>query len=220
MLFPTVTFAIFFMIVLPVSWLLMPKPARWKLFMLAASYYFYGYWNWRFILLLVVSTLGNQLFARLIHRSDDDRLRRIFLGAAVAMNLGVLGYFKYYDFFVSSAQNMLRDVGISVAPDLVAVTLPVGISFFTFQALSYVIDVYRRKSKLLDELATAAGRDGADIERSVASSPAFSSGFDRRSADEFVDAGVTLFTVEIVPSDGSYDLTPLQQVVSWRNTLR
>jgi alginate O-acetyltransferase complex protein AlgI len=144
MLFPTVTFAIFFMIVLPVSWLLMPKPARWKLFMVAASYYFYGYWNWRFILLLVVSTLGNQLFARLIHRSDDDRLRRIFLGAAVAMNLGVLGYFKYYDFFVSSAQNMLRDVGISVAPDLVAVTLPVGISFFTFQALSYVIDVYRR----------------------------------------------------------------------------
>src|SRR3984893_9562524 len=144
MLFPTVTFAIFFMIVLPVSWLLMPKPARWKLFMVAASYYFYGYWNWRFILLLVVSTLRNQVFARLIHRSDDDRLRRIFLGAAVAINLVVLVYFKYYDFFVSSAQNMLRDVGISVAPDLVAVTLPVGISFFTFQALSYVIDVYRR----------------------------------------------------------------------------
>jgi D-alanyl-lipoteichoic acid acyltransferase DltB (MBOAT superfamily) len=144
MLFPTVTFAIFFMIVLPVSWLLMPKPARWKLFMLVASYYFYGYWNWRFILLLVASTLGNQLFARLIHRSDDDRRRRIFLAAAVAMNLGVLGYFKYYDFFVSSGQNLLRNVGISVSPEIVAITLPVGISFFTFQALSYVIDVYRR----------------------------------------------------------------------------
>src|SRR6202022_308269 len=129
MLFPTVTFAIFFMVVLPVSWLLMPKPARWKPFMLVASYYFYGYWNWRFILLLVASTLGNQLFARLIHRSDDDRLRRLLLGAAVAMNLGVLGYFKYYDFFVSSGQNLLRNVGISAAPEIVAITLPVGISF-------------------------------------------------------------------------------------------
>jgi D-alanyl-lipoteichoic acid acyltransferase DltB (MBOAT superfamily) len=144
MLFPTVTFAIFFMIVLPVSWLLMHTPARWKLFMLAASYYFYGYWNWRFILLIVASTLGNQFFARLIHRSDDDRLRRLLLGAAVVMNLGVLGYFKYYDFFVSSAQNMLRQTGISISPDIVAITLPIGISFFTFQALSYVIDIYRR----------------------------------------------------------------------------
>jgi probable F420-dependent oxidoreductase len=89
-----------------------------------------------------------------------------------------------------------------------------------WHSFPFPIDVYRRKSKLLDELATAAGRDGADIERSVASSPAFSSGFDRRSADEFVDAGVTLFTVEIAPGDGSYDLTELAQVVSWRDTLR
>jgi hypothetical protein len=81
-------------------------------------------------------------------------------------------------------------------------------------------DVYRRKSKLLDELATAAGRDGADIERSVASSPAFSSGFDRRVGEEFLDAGVTLFTVEISPSHGLYDLTELERVVSWRDTVR
>ncbi|HEX4775690.1 MAG TPA: MBOAT family protein [Acidimicrobiia bacterium] len=143
MLFPTVTFAIFFMIVLPVSWLLMPKPARWKIFIIAASYYFYGYWDWRFVFLLGASTLGNQLFGRLIHRSEDDRARRGLLFGAVAMNLGLLGYFKYYDFFVSSGQNILRDLGISISPQIIAITLPVGISFFTFQALSYVVDIYR-----------------------------------------------------------------------------
>jgi alginate O-acetyltransferase complex protein AlgI len=144
MLFPTVTFAIFFMIVLPVSWLLMPKPARWKPFMLAASYYFYGYWNWRFIFLLALSTLGNQLFGRLIHNTEDERARRGLLAAAIALNLGVLGYFKYYDFFISSGQNLARDLGVSIAPQIIAITLPVGISFFTFQALSYVIDIYRK----------------------------------------------------------------------------
>jgi D-alanyl-lipoteichoic acid acyltransferase DltB (MBOAT superfamily) len=66
MLFPTITFAIFFMIVLPVSWLLMPRRRRWKLFMLAASYFFYGYWDWRFCFLIAASTIVNQLLGRLI----------------------------------------------------------------------------------------------------------------------------------------------------------
>ena len=72
MLFPTVTFAIFFMVVLPVSWLLMPRRRRWKLFMIAASYYFYGYWNWRFCFLIAASTIGNQLFAK-GHRPRERR---------------------------------------------------------------------------------------------------------------------------------------------------
>jgi alginate O-acetyltransferase complex protein AlgI len=143
MLFPTVTFAIFFMVVLPVSWLLMPRRRRWKLFMIAASYYFYGYWNWRFCFLIAASTIGNQLFARAIDRASDEHKRRLLLTAAVIGNLGLLGYFKYYDFFVTSATNLLTRFGIDVAPQIVSVTLPVGISFFTFQALSYVIDVYR-----------------------------------------------------------------------------
>jgi D-alanyl-lipoteichoic acid acyltransferase DltB (MBOAT superfamily) len=153
MLFPTITFAIFFMIVLPVSWLLLPRRRRWKLFMIAASYFFYGYWDWRFCLLLAGSTLVNQLFARLIHASDDPRTRRRWLFAAVAVNLGVLGFFKYYDFFTTSATNALHDMGIGVSPELVSVVLPIGISFFTFQALSYVIDIYRRTfepGRLLD----------------------------------------------------------------------
>jgi alginate O-acetyltransferase complex protein AlgI len=144
MLFPTITFAIFFMVVLPVSWLLMPRPTRWKLFMLAASYYFYGYFELRFVALLVVSTVFNQICARLIHRTETERLRRAFLALAVTGNLAVLGYFKYYGFFVSSATNLLDRVGIGISPEIIAVTLPIGISFFTFQALSYVVDIYRR----------------------------------------------------------------------------
>jgi alginate O-acetyltransferase complex protein AlgI len=128
MLFPTITFALFFMIVLPVSWLLLPRRRRWKVFMIAASYVFYGYWDWRFCLLLGASTLANQLFARLIHRSDDERARRRWLVAAIVVNLGVLGFFKYYDFFVTSATNTLHDLGIGVSPELVSVVLPIGSS--------------------------------------------------------------------------------------------
>jgi alginate O-acetyltransferase complex protein AlgI len=144
MLFPTVTFAIFFMIVLPVSWLLMPRPRRWKLFMLVAAYYFYGYWNWRFVFLIIASTIWNHVLARLIHAGRHGATRRTWLAIAVAGNLGVLGYFKYYDFFITSAHNLFDRIGIGISPEIIAITLPVGISFFTFMALSYVIDVYRR----------------------------------------------------------------------------
>lgn len=145
MLFPTVTFAIFFAFVLPASWLLMPHGTRWRLFVIAASYFFYGYWDWRFAFLLGASTLWNQVWAHTIHRLRGDRSRRIALIAAVAGNLGVLGWFKYYRFFTVSATNLLGELGIHVSPRILSVTLPVGISFFTFQALSYVIDVYRRE---------------------------------------------------------------------------
>jgi alginate O-acetyltransferase complex protein AlgI len=143
MLFPTVTFAIFFMVVLPVSWLLMPRRRRWKLFMLVASYFFYGYWNWQFCFLIAASTVGNQLLTERIHRASSERKKRAWLTLAVVGNLGLLGYFKYYDFFITEGTNLLHRVGLDISPEIVSVTLPVGISFFTFQALSYVIDVYR-----------------------------------------------------------------------------
>jgi D-alanyl-lipoteichoic acid acyltransferase DltB (MBOAT superfamily) len=152
MLFPTITFAIFFMIVLPVSWLLMPRRRRWKLFMLAASYFFYGYWNWRFVFLIAASSVANHVLAHRIHDAED-RQRRLWLTVAVIANLAVLGVFKYYDFFVTEAQNLLNQVGIEVSPGVLGVTLPVGISFFTFQALSYVIDIYRgtfKPGRLID----------------------------------------------------------------------
>src|SRR6476646_654698 len=143
MLFPTITFAIFFMIVLPASWLLMPRRERWKIFMLAASYFFYGYWNWRFVFLLAASTLVNQVFARAIFRNEVERTRRALLAGAVVVNIALLGYFKYADFFIRSSRDVLDSAGLSVGNTIIAVTLPVGISFFTFQALSYIIDIYR-----------------------------------------------------------------------------
>ncbi len=143
MLFPTITFALFFMIVLPLSWLLMPRRRRWKIFMVVASYYFYGYWNWRFCFLIAASTIGNQLIAQRIFAAPTEKLKRRWLTLGLVGNLGVLGYFKYYDFFVSEATNFLDSIGIHISPEIIAVTLPVGISFFTFQAISYIVDVYR-----------------------------------------------------------------------------
>jgi D-alanyl-lipoteichoic acid acyltransferase DltB (MBOAT superfamily) len=144
-LFPTVTFAIFFSIVLPLNWLLMPRGARWRVFILAASYFFYGYWNWRFVTLLVAVTLWNQFWGHVIHRAHTDRTRRLSLTAAIAGDLGILAYFKYYDFFLLSAKNLLDDFGIAVNPTFLEITLPVGVSFFTFQSMSYVIDIFRKQ---------------------------------------------------------------------------
>jgi alginate O-acetyltransferase complex protein AlgI len=144
MLFPTVAFAVFFSIVFLANWLLRPFPARWKLFMLGASYLFYGWWRVQFCLLLAASTVANQAFAVAIHRAPTDRARRGWLAGAVAANLVVLGWFKYYGFFVESVTSGLDRFGISAHPPLLQVVLPVGISFFTFHALSYVIDVFRR----------------------------------------------------------------------------
>ena len=143
MLFPTFEFAVFFCLVFVLSWLLRPRPLAWRLFILAASYVFYGWWDARFILLLVGSTLVNQTAAVAIHRTEPERSRRVILAAAVVANLGVLAYFKYYGFFLTSVTDGLARVGMSVNPPLLQVILPVGISFFTFQALSYVIDTFR-----------------------------------------------------------------------------
>ncbi|MEI8000154.1 MAG: MBOAT family protein [Actinomycetes bacterium] len=143
MLFPTVTFALFFFVVLPTSWALMPQRHRWKLFMLAASYFFYGYWNWRFCFLLGASTVVNQGFAHWLHRTSDEARRKWILGTTVVFDVGLLAYFKYADFFLTSSRGILSAVGIHGGDSLLNVALPVGVSFFTFQALSYVIDVFR-----------------------------------------------------------------------------
>lgn len=143
MLFPTATFAIFFMVVLPLSWLLMPRGDLWRPFVIAASFVFYAGWDWRFCFLLAFSIGWNQAFALAIHRARSRRLRTQLLVAALAGNLGLLGYFKYYDFFVTSGSNLLAQVGIDLPLEVRSVLLPVGISFFIFMAISYVVDVYR-----------------------------------------------------------------------------
>jgi alginate O-acetyltransferase complex protein AlgI len=144
MLFPTVQFAIFFPIVLALSWALMSRPRLWKPFIVVASYVFYAAASWRFCILLAGITLGNQAAARLLDRTEDERRRRLIVGVAVALDLGVLAAFKYYGFFVQSLAHGLDDVGLGLPLPLLAIALPVGVSFFTFQAISYVVDVKRR----------------------------------------------------------------------------
>ncbi len=217
MLFPTIRFALFFAVVMPASWILMPLPGgrrqmaadqdqpwlipasllalaavlgplapwssptavvvlgwvaalglgglaivrwldltglvRWNVFMLVASYVFYGAYDWHFVMVLAGSTVANQLLTTRLHRSDDERTRRLLLVAGVAANLGVLGWFKYKGFFLESASSIFAPLGWEITPPASALLPPVGISFFTFQALSYVIDTYRRRiepSPLLD----------------------------------------------------------------------
>ncbi len=153
MLFPTITFAVFFLLVFVGNWLLMPRPRLWKPFILLASCVFYGWWEWRFVLLLALSAVANQLFAKAIERAATAAASKWLLAAAVAVNLGVLGWFKYYGFFVTSVADFLGVFHLNADLPLLRILLPVGISFLTFRVLSYVVDVYRGKlhtSSLLD----------------------------------------------------------------------
>jgi D-alanyl-lipoteichoic acid acyltransferase DltB (MBOAT superfamily) len=145
LLFPTFTFAVFMLIVLPLSWWTMPHPTRWRRVMLLANYIFYAWWDPWFVLLLGGSTVLNQVLAHAIHRSEKQSRRKLLLATAVAGNVGILLYFKYWDFFASSVHNAFSSVGIPVSMPLLATVLPVGLSFYTFMALSYVIDTYRRE---------------------------------------------------------------------------
>lgn len=113
--------------------------------MLSASYFFYGSWNWRFLGLLAFTTLVDHTVGGAIHRSSDPRTRRRLLTVGLVVSLGVMSYFKYYGFFTSSFVNFFRNFGIELSLPILEIVLPVGISFFTFQSLSYTIDIFRRK---------------------------------------------------------------------------
>jgi alginate O-acetyltransferase complex protein AlgI len=143
MLFPTIDFAIFFAVAFTANWVLNPYPRLWKAAMIAASYVFYSWWDWRFVFLLAGVTLTTHVGASAVHRFEDERRRRIAMVASVTALLGILGWFKYYGFVAVNVDNLFHTLGSGHLLPLLQVTLPVGVSFFTFMALSYVIDVYR-----------------------------------------------------------------------------
>ncbi len=147
MLFPTIQFGLFFPIVLALNWALMARKRLWKPFIIAASYFFYAAANPKFCLLLGGVTLWNQAAAVLIERSDEERRRRQLVGLAVAGDLLTLGVFKYYGFFLQDVSDTLDTVHMGLPLPLMTIALPVGVSFFTFQAISYVVDVKRRLVK-------------------------------------------------------------------------
>ncbi|RME97835.1 MAG: MBOAT family protein, partial [Alphaproteobacteria bacterium] len=147
MLFPTLDFALFFLVVFALCWELRHRPETRKVFLLAASYFFYGYWDWRFTMLLAGSSLINYTAGRLVGLTRDERQRKLLVGLAVAFNLAILGFFKYYGFFLDSLADLLLRLGLERDLPFMEIILPVGISFFTFQGISYVVDVYRREIK-------------------------------------------------------------------------
>ena len=145
MLFPTLSFGLFFAVVFVLSWSLRNTDGWRKFALLAASYFFYSCWDWRFTALLAGSSSLNYLAGLALARATGERTRSIIAGFAVALNLLVLGAFKYYGFFIEQLASLLDHLGLSRDLPFLEVILPVGISFFTFHGISYVVDVRRRE---------------------------------------------------------------------------
>ena len=143
MVFPSYEFAFFFPVVLALSWALMPHPRVWKPFILASSYVFYAAASPRYALLLGGVTLANQFGAVMVARTEAENRRRLIMAATVAVDLGVLGLFKYYGFFAGEIGSFLDSLGLGMPLPLLTLALPIGLSFITFQAISYVVDVKR-----------------------------------------------------------------------------
>ncbi|MBU0743052.1 MBOAT family protein [bacterium] len=150
MLFNSLVFVAFLAVVL----LAYPRlrHRRQNYFLLVASYVFYGYWDWRFLSLLAISTLTDFLVGRRLHATEDVGARKRLLAVSVCVNLGLLGFFKYFNFFVDSMGTIIEGFGMEPHMPLLRVLLPIGISFYTFQTLSYTIDVYRRRLVPTDDL--------------------------------------------------------------------
>lgn len=143
MLFPTLDFLLFFLVVAVLLALLDRHFARKKAMLVAASYFFYAQWDWRFCFLLAGSTAISYVAGLLIGNGRDPRYRRAVLTVGVALHLLILGIFKYLDFLVLSANQLARLLGLQHELPFFEVLLPVGISFFTFHGISYITDVYR-----------------------------------------------------------------------------
>jgi D-alanyl-lipoteichoic acid acyltransferase DltB (MBOAT superfamily) len=156
-LFATREFAVFLALVFAVHWLFLWRHRRLRtLFLLAASYVFYGWWDWRFLGLITFTTALDWVLGLAMGRTRDRRARKRLLLVSLVANLGVLGLFKYWDFFASELAALLAACGLPHDALLLNLVLPVGISFFTFQSLSYTIDVYRGELEPERDLASFA----------------------------------------------------------------
>ena len=143
MVFNSIQFVVFFAVVYGLYRLLPHRAQNWLL--LIASYWFYAAWDWRFLGLLIASTVVDYSVARYLDTQTDQTRRRRVLWISIGFNLGVLGFFKYFGFFAENLQVLLAWAGLDVGLPVLHVVLPIGISFYTFMTMSYVIDVYRRE---------------------------------------------------------------------------
>jgi len=146
MLFDTPVYLVFLVLVVAVYWRLPWRPQNALL--LLASYFFYGWWDWRFLLLMIASTTIDFLIARKIEDSTGSAKRKSLLIASLIVNFAILGFFKYFNFFLDSTANCLDAFGFHNVPrSFLAIILPPGISFYTFQEVAYIVDVYAGRIK-------------------------------------------------------------------------
>jgi len=145
MLFNSFIFLFFLLIILPIYYTI---PHRWKpVHLLVVSYIFYGYWDWRFCSLLALSTVVDFVIGQSLYTTKSPRTKKYLLWTSMGVNLGILAFFKYFNFFVDSFESMLAGFGGQLDYLHLNIILPVGISFYTFQTMSYTIDIYRGKLK-------------------------------------------------------------------------
>jgi D-alanyl-lipoteichoic acid acyltransferase DltB (MBOAT superfamily) len=154
MLFDTPIYFVFLTIVVVCYWRLQRRSQNYLL--LGASYLFYGWWDWRFLGLILLSTLVDYFCAHVIDQSDSPARRRTALWVSIVLNLGFLGFFKYCNFFIDSFAGLMDTLGIPVSDTTLQILLPPGISFYTFQAVAYIVDVYHRRIKPADSLVDYA----------------------------------------------------------------
>ncbi len=144
MLFNSVEFFVFLPLVFFIYWLIPPRLRNLQnIWLLVASYFFYGWWDYRFLVLIALSSAVDYLAA--LAMDKESRHKRLWVGISLLVNLGALGFFKYYDFFITSFMEAFTFLGLPLSASTLGIVLPVGISFYTFQTLSYTLDVYRGK---------------------------------------------------------------------------
>jgi alginate O-acetyltransferase complex protein AlgI len=143
MWFDTPAYVFFLILVVATYWRLGRR--KQNIFLLVASYFFYGWWDYRFLLLMICSTTIDFFIARAIGRTDRPSVRRGLLISSLIINFAILGVFKYFNFFVDSSAYALSALGLHVSKHILRIILPPGISFYTFQEVAYIVDVYKRK---------------------------------------------------------------------------
>ncbi len=152
MLFNSIDFAVFLPIIFILYWFVVNKNLKSQnLLIVIASYVFYGWWDWRFLTLILFSTVVDFLVGKGLKNNRDKKQRKILLWTSIGVNLGILGFFKYYGFFIENFTAAFSLLGTEIKPNTLNIILPVGISFYTFQTLSYTIDVYKRKLEPTDD---------------------------------------------------------------------
>ena len=151
MVFNSFSYALFLPVVLALYWILRRRKPQ-NILLLIASYAFYGAWDYRFLALMWISTLTDFTIGRLLERATDEQRRKRIFFLSLVVNLGILGFFKYFGFFTESGAEFLSRFGLNIDAPTLTILLPIGISFYTFHGISYTFDVYRRQIRATKNL--------------------------------------------------------------------